>query len=410
MAYFIFFYPIIMSIVWIIGGLYFWARRERKQTQKPESNINYPPITILVPCYNEENTIANLCTRLTKLKYPDYHVIFIDDASTDSTADIIRKFVYKTNNFHLLRLTQNSGKANALNYALFNFVNTPITVIIDADTIIVENSLYEIVKPFLFQPRLGAVTGNPIVMNKEYFLEKLQAAEFASIISLIKRSQRVISRVLTVSGCFAAYNTKVLKEIGGFSPFTATEDIDITWRIQKHFYEVWFVPQAIAYIQVPSNLKEFFKQRRRWALGGWQLLRIHKDVFTSWKYRRLWLIYLEFMLSCVWGISFVIGSIIWLINFIFHTDFYFFVSPFPQWYGSIISLVCITQFIVAIFVNHQYDKKLWKELFWIPWYPLFFFCFGALSIVATLPKGLFGSMEKAGIWKSPERKKINVSI
>ncbi|ERM90723.1 hypothetical protein O163_14395 [Caldanaerobacter subterraneus subsp. yonseiensis KB-1] len=148
---------------------------------------------------------------------------------------IIRRFVGLNPNFHLLRFSENQGKANALNIALSVAVTTSITVVIDADTILLPDTLKYLVYPFLKQPRLGAVTGNPISVNRKNLIGKLQAAEFSSIIGLIKRSQRVLGRVLTVSGCVVAFRTEVLKEVGGFSPYTATEDIDITWKIQKRF-------------------------------------------------------------------------------------------------------------------------------------------------------------------------------
>lgn len=199
------------------------------------------------------------------LSCPNYRVVFINDASTDDTAAIIRQFLPANSNFHLLNLTQNCGKARALNYALTSTVTTSITVVIDADTLLAPYTLKYLVAPFCNQPRLGAVTGNPLALKRSNILEKLQTAEFSSIIGLIKRAQRVAGRVFTVSGCVAAYRTEVLEEVGGFSPYTATEDIDITWRFQRHFYEVWFMPQAVAFIQCPSTFREYWKQRKRWA-------------------------------------------------------------------------------------------------------------------------------------------------
>ncbi|MDI6604341.1 MAG: glycosyltransferase family 2 protein [Thermoanaerobacteraceae bacterium] len=345
LGWYVFLYPLALSIVWSILGFYFWWRRERNPDKEKKNWPDlWPPITILMPCHNESAGIAAICTSLQLLNYPDYQVIFIDDASTDDTAALIRHFLPDNPNFHLLSLTKNCGKA--------------------------------------------------------------QAAEFASIIGLIKRSQRVIGRVLTVSGCATAYRTEVLKEVGGFSFKTATEDIDITWKIQRHFYEVWFAPQAAVFIQCPSTFKEYWKQRRRWALGGWHLLRTHKDIFKDLKWRYLYPTYLEFVLSTFWAFVFVFGTIYWLITYFFKLSPIGF-SPIPAWYGALISIVCIFQMAIALFLNHRYDPKLYRTFFWIPWYPIFFFAFGAITIVWTAPKGLFGSLENAGRWKSPKRQVAN---
>ncbi|WP_256200954.1 hypothetical protein [Thermoanaerobacter thermocopriae] len=61
---------------------------------------------------------------------------------------------------------------------------------------------------------------------------------------------------------------------------------------------------------------------------------------------------------------------------------------------------------VAAFLNYDYDKNLWKTLFWVPWYFIFLFAFSALTVVWTIPKGLFGSLAGAGKWKSPKRLKM----
>lgn len=407
-GWYVFIYPLAMSIVWITSGIYFWWRREKDYQRKITWwTTKWPSVTILVPCHNEEVGIKATCTALQFLDYSDYRVIFIDDASNDNTANVIRKFVDLNPNFYLLRLTENQGKANALNIAISIAVKTPITVVIDADTILLPDTLKHLVYPFLKQPRLGAVTGNPISINRKNLIERLQAAEFSSIIGLIKRSQRILGRILTVSGCTVAFRTEVLKEAGGFSPYTATEDIDITWKIQKHFYEVWFVPQAVVLIQSPATLREYWKQRKRWALGGWHLLRTHKDIFREWRFRYLYPVYFDFVLASIWSFCFVFGTLLWAIGSVFFVRSMGF-SPIPAWYGSLLSIVGMVQMSVAAFLNYDYDKNLWKTLFWVPWYFIFFFAFGALTVVWTMPKGLFGSLDKAGKWKSPKRENIQV--
>lgn len=79
-------------------------------------------------------------------------------------------------------------------------------------------------------------------------------------------------------------------------------------RYQRHFYEVWFMPQAVAFIQCPSTFREYWKQRKRWAQGGWHLLRTHKDIFKDFRYRYLYPAYLETVLSFFWSFVFVFGT------------------------------------------------------------------------------------------------------
>jgi len=399
---FVFLYPALMSVLWVVGGLHFWWRRERGGGQAagwPAGAVAaWPAVTVLVPCRNEEALVARTCCRLAALDYPDLRVLFIDDASTDRTVAVLRPYLREHPSFHLLRLRTNLGKAAALNAGLA-LVRTPLTLVIDADTLLAEDAVRYLAEPFLRKPRLGAVTGNPLPLNRGGLLGSLQAAEFSSIIGLIRRCQRVWGRVLTVSGCATMYLTEALRRVGGFSPSTATEDIDVTWRLQRACYEVWFEPRAVALIQVPATAHEYLRQRRRWALGGWHLLRGHASVFRSWRWRRLWPVYLEFLLSYLWSFCLVGLTLLWAVGALSGRPLPG-TSPLPAWPGAVLSVVCVTQMVVAGLINRPYDPGLRATLFWVPWYPLFFFATGAVLAVWTARAGLVRPLTGAGLWLS----------
>jgi len=405
LARFVFIYPALMAVVWIVGGLVFWWKAERGTGLAPGAHgpdpDAWPPVTVVVPCRNEAAAIARTCRNLCRLDYPDYRVLLVDDASTDGTAEAVRPFLDEYGFFHLLRLTHNHGKAGALNAAL-ELVPTPLMLVVDADTVLDERSLHRFVRPFLRQPRLGAVTGNPLPQNRAGLLGNLQAAEFAAIIGLIKRSQRIWGRLLTVSGCAAMYRTETLRRVGGFSTRTATDDIDITWRIQRDASEVWFEPRATVLIQIPLRVGEYLRQRYRWALGGWHLLRTHASVWWSWRHRRLWPTYLEFAVSYLWAFCFVGFTVAWAAALLLGRPLPG-LSPVPAWHGGVLSLLCVVQMATAVFVNRTYDPGLGASFFWVPWYPLFFFAVGAFLAVSSAPRGLFGPLEGIGRWKSPGR-------
>lgn len=412
LAGFVFIYPALMAVAWTVGGLVFWWRTEREaeRGQGPpgpaagadgSASDAWPPVTIVVPCRNEAAAIARTCRNLCRLDYPDYRVLLVDDASTDGTAEAVRPFLDEFGFFHLLRLTRHHGKAGALNAAL-GLVTTPLVLVLDADTALGERSLGCFVRPFLRQPRLGAVTGNPLPQNRAGLLGNLQAAEFAAIIGLIKRSQRVWGRLLTVSGCATMYRTETLRRVGGFSTRTATDDIDITWRIQRDASEVWFEPRATVLIQIPLRVREYLRQRYRWALGGWHLLRTHASVWRSWRHRRLWPTYLEFGVSYLWAFCFVGCTVAWAAALVLGRRLPG-LSPVPAWHGGVLSLLCVVQMAAAVLVNTPYDPGLRRSFFWVPWYPLFFFVMGAFLAVWSAPRGLLGPLEGMGRWMSPGR-------
>ncbi len=397
-ANFLFWFPIITSTLWIISGLHFYYTKEKKEPEIDESSL--PPVTIIIAAHNEEKFIKDTLEALKKINYKYYDVVVVDDASSDRTSQIVEEYL-KYDQFHLIKLNKNVGKAKAVNIGLI-FAKTDLILIIDADTILEKDSIKYMANHFLKIPRLAAVTGNPRVLNRTNILTYIQTAEFSSIIGLIKRAQRSIGRIFTVSGAVTMYNKNILKEIGCFSHLTSTEDIDITWRIEKNFYNILYEPRAIAYIRVPDSLKELIRQRKRWAIGGWHLLRTHIDILFNFKYKRLYFTFLEFILAYIWSIIFVLFTLFWILSkFFFYKGFS--ISPIPTWYGAFISLICLIQFFVSTLIDKKYDKDIFKYYFYVVWYPIIYWTLNPILVVITLKEGLFGKLEKAGIWKPPDR-------
>lgn len=255
-----------MSIVWTMGAIFYRRNYEMKKVEFPMIFDDCPSVTILVPCHNEASTIAFTCSNLRLQNYLNYNVIFIDDASTDDTVNVINRFSKEVPFFNIIQLTKNKGKAGAINAALY-FVSTPYLLILDADTIIDKNALRYFVEPFLSNSSLGAVTGNPMPLNRTNFLSKFQTAEFMSIIGLIKRCQCLFGKLYTVSGCATMYKTSVLMEVGGLCKCTATEDIDVTWRIQKKITIFGFSLKPLRIYRCRQNLKNTLS---RGSAGLWE--------------------------------------------------------------------------------------------------------------------------------------------
>lgn len=397
---FLFWFPVITSLFWTISAIHFYNTKEKKDYEIDEKSL--PPVSIIIAAHNEEKFIRDTLESLKNLNYPIYDVIIVDDASNDKTSEIIEEYL-KFDNFHFIKLNKNVGKAIAVNIGLIH-AKSDLVVVIDADTILDKNSIKYMAHHFNKIPRLAAVTGNPRVLNRTNILTFIQTAEFSSIISLLKRAQRSIGRIFTVSGAFTTYNKNILKKIGCFSNLTATEDIDITWRLEKNFYNVFYEPKAIAWIRVPESLKELIRQRKRWALGGWHLLRIHYNTLFNIKYKRLFVTFIEFILAYIWSIIFVIFTFLWLFSKLFLYKG-FAVSPIPTWYGAFISLICLIQFFVSSILDKRYDKDIFKYYFFVVWYPIIYWTLNPFLVFITLKDGLFGKLEGKGIWRPPDRKK-----
>jgi len=406
---FVYLYPLFMSFVWSVGGLVFFWKQERNKKTPPEMS-EYPVFSILVPCHNEEDQIEDTVSHLLELDYPDYEIIFIDDGSADSTAVRIHELCEKHEKVRGVYIKQNQGKASALNAGCIA-ARGELILSIDADALLEKNSLRWMAWHFTQFPRVGAVTGNPRVVNRTSLLGKIQTGEYATIIGLIKRSQRILGKVLTVSGVIAAFRKDALASAGFWDTDMVTEDIDVTWKLEKKFWDVRYEPRAVCWIFVPETLRGLWRQRLRWGQGGIEVLKKHRDIWQEWKQRRLWPVYLEYVLSAIWAYSFWTLVILWAVQALLKVIMPIHIIPPipPLWTGSVLASVCFIQFIVCVYVDKLYDKKLFKYLFWVIWYPYVYWMLGALALVVAAPRALLKKKGTRATWQSPDRgiEKIN---
>ena len=377
-------YPIFSSMMWIITSLIYFFRRERKQGRDFYKLEIYPSVTVLIPAFNEERNIENTLGAATSIDYPEYEVVVVDDASTDRTAEIVTRFVTR-GKVRLIRKLVNEGKAMALNDAI-PCTNGEILLIIDADASPDPDILKYIVPHFRF-PRVAAVTGNPRVANRNTLLGKLQSIEFTSIISLQRRAQRVWGRIMTMSGVVGAFRRSALIDVGQFSPEMATEDIDLTWKLHLRHYEVRYEARALVWMRVPQSLAGLWKQRRRWALGLSQVLRRHGVTALAWRHRRLWPVMLESTLSILWAYAFVLLTMLWVISYSVGYPPVG-ASPIPNWWGMLISTVCLSQLLTGVLLDRRYDRGLGWYFGIAVFYPIIYWILLAIITASYSPRGL----------------------
>jgi biofilm PGA synthesis N-glycosyltransferase PgaC len=365
-------YPIFMALLWILQSLVFRCRQE---TTAATDLGQFPLVSVIIPAYCEEETIGRTLNALLVLDYPSYEVIVVNDGSPDRTADIVARYVGRSP-VRLLDKQVNEGKAMALNDAL-PLCRGEILMIMDADIVATPGILRALVPHFL-TPRVAAVTGNPRVENREKLLQRLQAIEFSAIISMQRRAQRVWGRVMTVSGAVFALRRSACVEVGLFSPGMATEDIDLTWRLQTKFWDVRYEPKAVVWMQVPPTLREHWKQRRRWALGLAQVLKRHGSVPLRWKLRRLWPVWYESWLSIAWAYTFLLITAYWVLSKLFGYSPYG-ASPIPNFWGMTIASACLLQLLVGALVDRQYDRRIMRCFGEAIYYPLIYW-----TLMATI--------------------------
>lgn len=406
---FIYIFPLVMSYVWMVGGLIFFRRYERKKTQPPILTQT-PFFSILIPGHNEQEQIGETLHQLAELDYPDYEIIAVDDGSTDDTAHEIKRACKKIPRLRAIYLKENQGKAAALNIASLA-AKGELILTLDADALLSPMALQWIAWHFVNFPRVGAVTGNPRIINRTSLLAKIQTGEYATIIGLIKRTQRLLGKVLTVSGVIAAFRKSALHSVGYWDTDMVTEDIDITWKLEKNSWDVRYEPRATCWIYVPETIKGLWRQRFRWSQGGVEVLKKHRNIWVHWRHRRLWPVYLESVVSVIWAYCFWGMVVLWATVSLLDLAIGFQPSPPmpPAWTGSILALTCILQFTVSLYVDRSYERKIFRYLFWVIWYPFIYWMISSLTVVFATPRALTKKKGVRAVWKSPDRGLTNMS-
>ena len=224
-----------------------------------------PAITFLVPCWNEQFTLANTIESLRKINYPQdkFFMIVVDDGSVDGTWQEMQK--YKDDAQIQILTQKNSGKHEALNNAL-RYAKTELVASIDADTVIKSDALMEAVSYFLKDKELSSVGCSVLIKTPKTFIQKAQSIEY-QMYSFSKKMLSFLGGVLVVPGAFSIFKTKILSDIGGWHAGNGLEDLELTYRMQVSGYKVAHCHSAIAYTSGPKSLRSLFKQRLRWGYG-----------------------------------------------------------------------------------------------------------------------------------------------
>jgi biofilm PGA synthesis N-glycosyltransferase PgaC len=379
-------YPLVSSGVLVLVSLVYYLRRERRTAQiKPALDPAFTPrVSVVIAAYNESEHIAATIEGALAIDYPNFEIVVIDDGSTDATAGRVLPYV-REGKVRFVRKVVNEGKAMALNDGL-RCANGEIFLIMDADAI-PDAQILNVVAPHFKSPRVGAVTGNPRVLNRDTILAKLQAIEFTAIISLQRRAQRVWGRILTMSGVVGAFHRSAMLDAGFYSPDMATEDIDLSWKLQLRHWDIRYEPRAVVWMRVPTTLRGLWRQRLRWARGLAQVLRRHGPSAMTWPCRRLWPLVIESWLSIGWAYCFVVLTFVWTFCYGFGYPPVG-ASPIPNWWGMLIGTMCLLQLLTGVLLDRRYDRRIPFYYFMAVFYPLLYWIIMAIVTSIATPAAM----------------------
>lgn len=398
-SYFVILYPVIVSTVWITGSIFFSIQERRIPLRNTHAGQPDELVSILVPSHNEEETLAQVVESIAKITYQKIELVLINDGSHDNTLavmDSLKKRYHEQFPIKIVDIRINKGKANALNEGT-KVASGEFLLCLDADCYVDKNVLEPMLARFYDNPKVGAVAGKPIVRNRTSILGRLQLLEYVGVIDIIKRGQAfVIGHITTVSGVVVAYRRAAIIDAGWWNVDAITEDIDITWRLYQHGWQVRYCPQSVAWILVPEKIMDLIHQRRRWARGGFEVLFRNRGMFITGHLSEQWLL-LDMIISDLWAISCSFVTLFYLITILFTGDIIM-----DGVILFLLLLISLVQFWIGYADSKESDFIKWQDLSLLPLYVVFYWFINLVSCLTALGS-FFLDPERSGSWSSPDR-------
>lgn len=270
----VYFFYMFVSIYFLSITLILYLRNRKNLYFYPKLNKNFS-LSVLVPAFNEEKTIAGTIKNIFESNYKKIReVIVINDGSSDGTSNVVKKLIKKYGTRLKLLDKKNSGKADSLNKAL-KIAKGEFIAVIDADSFPDKYAFSKMLGHFQDET-VGAVTAACTPRNRKTLLEKLQTIEY-KVIALTRKLLEYIDSIYVVPGSLSIYRKKALLDIGGFDTKNLTEDIESTFHLLKNDWKIKMSLAARVTTYVPNKIQAWFKQRVRWTVGGFQVLNKYKS-------------------------------------------------------------------------------------------------------------------------------------
>ena len=323
-AYFLAVHGIYLMLSLLAAQALYRNQRYREIEALPLSySLLSPPISVLVPAYNEETTITATVESLLQLAYAEFEVVVINDGSRDQTLQVlIERFgllpfpeayrvqiptqevrgIYRSPRHPNLRVIDkaNGGKADSLNAGI-NASRYPLFCGVDADSILERDSLQKVVKPFMRSPDMVATGGTIRATNgcdvRGGDLLKIdlprnrwalfQVMEYLRAFLFGRLGWSSINAMLIISGAFGLFRKETVVSVGGYRPNTIGEDMELIVRLhrvlreRRQAYRIQFIADPVCWTEAPEDWRSLRNQRVRWQRGLAESLSLHWRLMFS---------------------------------------------------------------------------------------------------------------------------------
>ncbi|MGD8495776.1 MAG: glycosyltransferase [Gemmatimonadales bacterium] len=259
--------------------LWFGFMQHTERDIGERDDVELPPVSVIVPAYNEGAVVGSAIESLLALDYPTYEIVVVDDGSRDDTLHAATRWEREGDTPVRVFSQPNAGKATALNLGIAN-ARYGFLFCMDADSTLDPACLRRAVA-HMEDESVGAVAGNVKVINRDSLLTRLQALEYIEGLNMPRRAQGFVAAVNIVPGPVGLFRREALEDVGFYDTDTFAEDADLTLKLIAAGWKIAYEDQAIAWTQAPDRWLDLIQQRYRWTRGILQALRKRKSLFLK---------------------------------------------------------------------------------------------------------------------------------
>lgn len=341
-----------------------------------------PQLSLIVPCYNEEDIIEDKIKNSLELKYPKgkLELVFITDGSTDATNSIIKNYPEIQLHFEPAR----KGKNAAIN-RLIPQINTPVIVFCDANTMLNQEALIKIARHYK-DPNTGSVAGEKRVKSSTEDAAGSGEGAYWKYESKLKQWDSELNSIVGAAGELFSIRTELYEEV---PEHVLIEDFRLSVNIAKKGYRVIYEPEAFATEQASASIEEESKRKVRISAGGLIEVAHFIGLLNFFKYG--WLSFQYFSHRMLrWTLAPLSLIIILVANIILAIE-----QPFG--FFGLILVLQLGFYILGVLGHLLRQKDIKIKGFFIPYYFLFM-NFSVFQGFIRLLKG-----KQSAIWDKAKR-------
>lgn len=277
----------VIIVVYTLRHVLFTMNRLFGRQRHPYLDVDvadWPAVTVVVPCHNEEAVVEHALEALVDVDYPPerLRIVPVDDRSSDRTWELISAWAER--HPALIRPIRRTdgmpGKAAVLKEVSAT-LDDEVLVVFDADYVPGRGLIKQIVAPF-FDAEVGAVMGRVVPHNVERnLLTRLLDLERAGGYQVDQQARMNLHLIAQYGGSVGGVRVSALRAVGGWHEMALAEDTDLTFRLLLHGFKVAYENRCECYEEVPEIWQERNRQIMRWAKG-------HNQVAFRYGWATLW--------------------------------------------------------------------------------------------------------------------------